>query len=139
MTAKEEEIIQLIRETSRKVVPPDGQVWLYGSRARGDAHEDSDWDILILLNKPKLEAGDYDDGHSVSTHHGSHAVFLLHYIKTGILPIEFGRLYNQLQTMREESDYNCAYDVDSDEVKEKTGPARQPVGKIAEMVKNTGN
>lgn len=60
MTAKEEEILQRIRETSHKVVPPDGQVWLYGSLARGDAHENSDWDILILLNKPKLEASDYD-------------------------------------------------------------------------------
>ena len=60
MTAEEEKIINLIRETGRKVVPPDGQVWLYGSRARCDAHEGSDWDILILLNKPKLEASDYD-------------------------------------------------------------------------------
>lgn len=60
MTAEEEKIIQMIRETGRKVVPPDGQVWLYGSRARGDAHEGSDWDLLILLNKAKLEASDYD-------------------------------------------------------------------------------
>ena len=60
MTAKEEEIIQKLKETSNRVVPPGGQVWLYGSRARGDAHEGSDWDILILLNKPKLEASDYD-------------------------------------------------------------------------------
>ena len=60
MTAEEEKIIQMIRETGRKVVPQGGQVWLYGSRARGDAHEGSDWDILILLNKPKLEASDYD-------------------------------------------------------------------------------
>jgi len=60
MTAEEKKIIQMIQETGRKVVPPDGQIWLYGSRARGDAHEGSDWDILILLNKPKLEASDYD-------------------------------------------------------------------------------
>ncbi|MEE1310246.1 MAG: HEPN domain-containing protein, partial [Bacteroidaceae bacterium] len=46
------------------------------------------------------------DGHITNTHKGSHAVFNLNYIKTGILPIEYGRLYNQLQTMREESDYN---------------------------------
>ena len=59
MTVKEEEIIQKLKETSNRVVPPGGQVWLYGSRARGDAHEGSDWDILILLNKPKLEASDY--------------------------------------------------------------------------------
>ena len=49
-----------------------------------------------------------NDGHHVSTHKGSHALFSQHYIKTGILPREFGQLYNQLQTMREESDYNCA-------------------------------
>ena len=60
MKAKDREIIQKLRETSQEVVPADGQVWLYGSRARGDAHEGSDWDILILLNKPKLEAADYD-------------------------------------------------------------------------------
>ena len=59
MTVKEKEIIQKLKETSHRVVPPEGKVWLYGSRARGDAHEGSDWDILILLNKPKLEADDY--------------------------------------------------------------------------------
>lgn len=33
------------------------------------------------------------DGHSVNTHKGSHAIFNLYYIKTGIFPIEYGRLY----------------------------------------------
>ncbi len=77
------------------------------------------------------------DGHSVNTHQGSHAIFNLYYIKTGLLPRDFGRLYNQLQTMREESDYNCAYDISSDELNEKIEPARQLIEKIAEMVKTT--
>ena len=59
MKAKEREIIRKLKETSQKIVPADGQVCLYGSHARGDAHEGSDWDILILLNKPKLVASDY--------------------------------------------------------------------------------
>ena len=28
---------------------------MYGSRARNEATEDSDWDLLILLDKPKIE------------------------------------------------------------------------------------
>ena len=31
-------------------VIPDAEVMLYGSRARGDWQEESDWDILILTN-----------------------------------------------------------------------------------------
>jgi uncharacterized protein len=33
-------------------VDADAQVYLFGSKARGNDHEDSDWDILILTNYP---------------------------------------------------------------------------------------
>lgn len=29
---------------------PTAKVLLFGSRARGDAHPDSDWDVMVLLN-----------------------------------------------------------------------------------------
>lgn len=74
------------------------------------------------------------DGHSVNTHNGSHAVFNLQYIKTGILPVEYGRLYHQLQTMREESDYNCAYEVEPDELRERIEPAKELIKRIEELV-----
>lgn len=34
---------------------------LYGSQARGTAAESSDWDLLIILDKPKIEQSDYDN------------------------------------------------------------------------------
>lgn len=33
-------------------IDPAATVILYGSRARGDEHQDSDWDILILTDYP---------------------------------------------------------------------------------------
>ncbi|OGU40275.1 MAG: hypothetical protein A2X61_09765 [Ignavibacteria bacterium GWB2_35_12] len=30
-------------------VEPDSEIFLFGSRARGDNNEDSDWDLLIIL------------------------------------------------------------------------------------------
>lgn len=41
-----------LAKTARRLFPEDeGEVWLYGSRARGNAREDSDWDLIILLKK----------------------------------------------------------------------------------------
>lgn len=75
-----------------------------------------------------------NDGHHVNTHKGSHAIFSQHYIKTGILPREYGKLYNQLQTMREESDYNCAYDVEMDELQQRLEPAKRLIEDIENIV-----
>ena len=36
-------------------------LFLYGSQARDEARPDSDWDILILLDKLKIEVEDYDN------------------------------------------------------------------------------
>ncbi len=33
---------------------PDAKLILYGSRAKGNARPDSDWDILVLLNEDKI-------------------------------------------------------------------------------------
>ena len=53
MNSKEQHIISLIRERIRKK-NPEAQVLLFGSRARGNATTNSDWDILILLNSVKV-------------------------------------------------------------------------------------
>lgn len=53
-------IIENIKQIGLSTLPPQSSLLLYGSHARGDAHEGSDWDLLILLDKPKLFAEDYD-------------------------------------------------------------------------------
>lgn len=56
----QEVLLHDLRERAKTIIPEGGEVWLYGSRARGEAHADSDWDILILLNKDKIEYEDFD-------------------------------------------------------------------------------
>ena len=42
----------------KKVLPSTASLWLYGSRARGTANTESDWDLLILLDEDKQKTTD---------------------------------------------------------------------------------
>jgi len=55
-----EQIFSEIQTLKRQILPNE-KVILFGSQARGDAREDSDWDLLVLLNKEKRSfIEDYD-------------------------------------------------------------------------------
>ncbi len=53
-------IIKSIREVAEQVLPKGSTVYLYGSRARGDYHKNSDWDLLVLLDKSERESQDWE-------------------------------------------------------------------------------
>ena len=54
------QILEKIKQLASVVLPKGSSLWLYGSHARGDFHDDSDWDLLILLDKSKITSQDYD-------------------------------------------------------------------------------
>jgi len=41
-------------KTGISKIDPGAEVFLYGSRARGDNRQDSDWDILVITHKEKI-------------------------------------------------------------------------------------
>ena len=53
------QILENISSLKRQLLPNDRMI-LFGSQARGDARPDSDWDLLLLLNKSQKEESDED-------------------------------------------------------------------------------
>lgn len=51
VTRKSRALTDRIRSAVHEV-EPEAQVILYGSRARGEAAPDSDWDLLVLVDGP---------------------------------------------------------------------------------------
>lgn len=49
----------MLKATAQSTMPKGSRVWLYGSRARGEEHSNSDWDILVLIDKPSITQSDF--------------------------------------------------------------------------------
>ena len=55
-----ESIISAISQVANTGIPKGAHVILFGSQARGDAKEGSDWDVLVLIDKENLSPMDHD-------------------------------------------------------------------------------
>lgn len=53
-------ITDRIKDTARAIMPANAKVILFGSRARGDWHNGSDWDVLVLLDKDHISECDHE-------------------------------------------------------------------------------
>lgn len=60
--AKHSDLVGELKDSARRLLGDKGSVMLFGSRARGDNREDSDWDILVLLDREgRADWKDYDE------------------------------------------------------------------------------
>lgn len=74
------------------------------------------------------------DKHQVNTHKGAVAQFGQHYVKTGIMTQSDGRLYSQLQSLREKADYNCVYQAEQEDIAPIIQPTKELIQKIVKLV-----
>ncbi len=65
------------------------------------------------------------------THNGTKSLFSEHFIKTGQIPKEFGKIYSQLFSWRQKGDYDDLFDFD----KETVMPYFEPVKQLIKIVK----
>ena len=76
-----------------------------------------------------------NDGYSVSSHKGAVSLFGQHYVVTGKMSQQVGRLYSQLQTIREKSDYNCSYTATKEDIEPLIDRTRDFINRIEALIK----
>lgn len=70
----------------------------------------------------------------VRTHKGSIIVFNKEFVRTGVFPEEEGKLYAQLEGLRERGDYNCFIDASEQEVVPLLEPLKAFIEKIKGLI-----
>lgn len=60
--SKRKEILSALRDCARRMFPNgEGKAFLFGSRARGDASDFSDWDILVITEDRMHTSDDFSN------------------------------------------------------------------------------
>ncbi|MBQ7424301.1 MAG: HEPN domain-containing protein [Prevotella sp.] len=77
-----------------------------------------------------------NDAIEVGSHKGAAIRFQQYFIKTGVFSREEGRFYAQMQTLREQADYNCAYEIGEEEIVPKIAPTKELIEKIKQYIEN---
>ena len=67
-----------------------------------------------------------------STHNGAKSNFTEYFIKTNIIPKNFGKIYSQLFTWRQTGDYDDLFDFEEELVM----PYFEPVLELIEMIED---
>ena len=58
------------------------------------------------------------------------------YIRTGVFPSKAGRLYSDLQTLRNNSDYNCSFNATEEEIEPLIKQTKQLIDDIGKYIQS---
>ncbi len=73
---------------------------------------------------------------NTKTHSGVKTQFFLHYIKTGQIELELGKVYADLFDWRQKGDYGDFFDFTKDDVSTILKPTKQLIEAIKEEIRN---
>jgi uncharacterized protein len=76
------------------------------------------------------------NGHTAQTHSGVIQLFGLHFIKNGIVERKYGKLYNQLFTLRLTGDYNDSYSLEKEDVLPLIEPTKEFIHIISKLAES---
>lgn len=71
----------------------------------------------------------------VKSHKGAVMMFNYHFVRTGIVSIEEGKIVSFLQSKREEGDYNCHVNVEKDDIAPYFDTCERLIEKLKDMTK----
>lgn len=74
------------------------------------------------------------NGFETQTHKGIITIFSLHFIKTGIISQQEGKLFRDLFEFRQAGDYDELKDVSKEDVESRLEPARQFISTIEKLI-----
>jgi uncharacterized protein (UPF0332 family) len=74
------------------------------------------------------------DGIETKTHSGLRNQLNLHYVKSGKIPIEMGRLYSDLFDSRQKGDYGDMYDFDKETVESLLIPVKEFIDTLKQLL-----
>ena len=75
-----------------------------------------------------------NDERPVCSHKGVNLRFGQHYVQTGIFTAEDGRLYTQLQSLRERADYNILFEASEEDVRQMLPPVKSLLKRIEQYL-----
>lgn len=79
------------------------------------------------------------DRHPAYTHDGIKTLFGQHYVITGKVTNAQGRLFSQMETLRQRSDYDCHFKANKELVEEKFEPVKELISRIKEIITEVDN